>query len=235
VIGEGVGFGVPVVLYKDELYFSSSAECYALDDENHRVLVKSFLMDTVSRKRLGKTAYLDGCFYMLLHRSFHKVYKKNSVLTPFFNRLIELTKLFGVNTEFVRVKPRSTVMFRYDLKPDSITVEVSFEQLNKDYCEEIVILNEQGASFFRKYSDSNGLTLVDGQIGAWVDVEADEASLSDPLDILGFSLRKVQGAVFFRGREKIRKRYSWVDLGRSLRPPFSTLTYNIRLKTGFSR
>jgi hypothetical protein len=235
VIEEGVGFGAPVVLYRDEPYFSSSAECSVLNDGDHKVLVKSFLMDTVSRKRLGKTVYVNDRFYMLLHKGFHKVYMKNSILTPFFNRLIELTKLFGVNTEFVKVKPRGRVTFTYEFQPDSVAVEVSFEQLDKDDCEEIVVLNEQGASFFRKYSDSNGLTLVDGQIGAWVDVEADEASLSDARETLGFSLRKVQGAVFFRGREKIRKRYSWVGLGYSIRPPFSTLRYSIKLKTRFRR
>lgn len=231
VIEEGVGFGAPVVLYRDEPYFSSSAECTVLNEGDNKTLVKSFLMDAVSRKRVGKTGYVNDGFYSFLHKGFHIVYAKNSLITPFFNRLIEFTKLCGVNTEFVKVKPRGTVTFKYECHSDWVDVEVSFQQLDEDDCIEIVILNEQGANIFRKYSDSEGLALVDGEIGAWVNVDADEASLSNVQETLGFSLRKVKGAVFFRGRERIRKRYSWVGLGYSLRPPFSRFRYVIKLKS----
>ena len=69
VIEEGVGFGVPVVLYKDEPYFSSSAECSILNDGNRKILVKSFVMDTVSRKRFGKNVYVNDGVYSLLHKA----------------------------------------------------------------------------------------------------------------------------------------------------------------------
>jgi hypothetical protein len=235
VIEEGVGFGVPIALYKDEPYFSSSAEIAVQNEGKTKTLIKSFILDTVSRKRFGKTIYVNDGFYSFLHKGFHRVYVKNSLLTPFFIRLIELTKLFGVNTEFVKVKPRGVVTVKYEFHPDSINVEASFIQLNQDDCKEVVVLNEQGASFFRKYSDSNGLILIDGEVGAWVNVDADEASLANLEETISFSLWKVPGAIFFRGREKIRNRYSWVGLGYSLPPHLSTFRYVIKLKTCVGR
>ena len=231
VIEEGVGFGVPVVIYRDEPYFSSTAECSVLNEENHKILLKSFVMDTVSRKRIGEDCYVNDGLYALFHKGFHRIYMRNSVLTPFFNKLIELTKRFGINTEFVKVQPRGVVNVKYTCLSNSIEVNVTLDQLEKDDCKEVVLLNEQGASFFRKYTDSDGLTLCDGQIGAWVPVNADEASLSNVGGTLSFSLRKTHEAVFFRGREKIRNRYSWVGLGYSLYPTRSALTYIIRLKS----
>ena len=58
LIDEGIGFGVPVVKYEDKTYFSSSADSTETLNERN-VLVKSFLMDTISRKRVGKAAYIN--------------------------------------------------------------------------------------------------------------------------------------------------------------------------------
>ena len=150
VIEEGVGFGVPIALYKDEPYFSSSAECAVQNEGKTKTLIKSFVMDTVSRKRFGKTICVNDGLYTLLHKGFHRVYVVKSLLTPFFNKLIELTKLLGMNTEFVKVKPRGVVTIKYEFHPDSIDVEASLSQLDKNGCKEVVVLNEQGASFLQK-------------------------------------------------------------------------------------
>lgn len=235
VVEEGVGFGVPIALYKDEPYFSSSAECAVQNEGKTKTFIKSFVMDTVSRKRFGKTICVNDGLYTLLHKGFHRVYVVKSLLTPFFNKLIELTKLLGMNTEFVKVKPRGVVTIKYEFHPDSIDVEASLSQLDKNGCKEVVVLNEQGASFFRKYSDSNGLILMDGQVGAWANVNADEASLANLEETISFSLSKVPNAIFLRGREKIRNRYSWVGLGYSLHPTISMLRYVIKLKTRVGR
>ena len=229
IIEEGIGFGVPVVIYRDEPYFSSTAECSVLNEGNRKILVKSFVMDTISRKRIGEDYYVNEDLYAIFQKRFNRIYTRNSILTPFFNKLIELIKLFGMNTEFVNVQPRGVVNVKYTCLSNTIEVEASFDKLEKKDCKEVVFLNEQGAGFFRKYTDSNGLTLQDGQIGAWVPVNADEASLSNVGGTLAFALRKTDGAVFFRGREKIRNRYSWVGLGYSLSPTRSALRYTIRL------
>jgi len=231
LIEEGVGFGVPVVIYKDEPYFSGTSQCEAINQAHRSTLVKSFLMDTVSRKKVGEVCYVNNELYSLFHKVFHRVYAKNSCFTPLFNKGIEITKRLGINTDFVKVKPRGVIKVKYTCLSNSIEVEASFDQLEKEQCREIVLLNEQGASFFRKYSDSDKLSLFEGQIGAWVPINADRASLSDAGETMTFSLTKRREANFFRGREKIRNRYSWVGLGYSFRPTSSTFRYVIELKS----
>ena len=232
LVEEGMGFGAPVAIYRDEPYFSSTAKCSFLEDGDDKALVKSFVMDTVSRKRIGEAAYFNGGMYTVLHRVFHPIYVLNMPLTPVFNKLLESATAFGVNTEFVKVKPRGAVNVKYTLHSDAITLEASFNQLEKKGCEQIVLLNEQGAAFFRRYSDSNGQTLRDGEIGAWNLVGADQAELSNSEGTLSFSLKNTRKATLFRGREKIRDRYSWVGLSYSLPSTSRFFKYKVLLKTG---
>jgi hypothetical protein len=230
LIEEGVGFGAPVVQYEDCTYFSGSAQVSVETRGEHTVLVKSFVLDAVSRKRVGKAFMINDDFYDFIHRPFDVIYMHNKRLKPVFNKLVELVKVFGVNTEFVKVKPRGVITVRYTCLSGSVEVAVSLTQLNKFGCKEILILNEQGAAFFRKYADTDGLTLTNGQVGVWEAVKAEEASFSNASGKVAFSLRNVEGSVFFRGREKIRNRCSWVGLGYSLHPRFKVFRYTIKLK-----
>jgi hypothetical protein len=230
VVEEGAGFGTPVALYEDRPYFSSSAEVTVEKLEDRKVLTKSFRMDTVSRKRFGKRFYLHDGVYIFLHKSFHRVYTRKGKLTPLLTKVIELRKALRIKTEFQQTEPKGTITVKYTCLPSAIEVEVQLSQLDHRGCKEILILNEQGTSFFRKYSDSNGLKLVDEQIGPWEKVNAEEASLSNMSETLAFSLKKTDGAVLQRGREKVQKRFSWVGFSYSLRPNTSAFRYVIELR-----
>jgi len=231
VIEEGVGFGVPVILCEDRPYFSSSAETTIQTEGDREVLTKTFRLDTVSRKRFGKNFYLNDGFYIFFHRRFHDVYTRKGKFTPILTKLIELRKALGINTEFQQIKPKGTITVRYACSPRLIEVEVQLSELDRARCKEVLILNEQGASIFRRYSDTQGLTLVDDQIGAWEKVDAEEASLSNMNETLAFSVKKTDGAELLRGREKVQKRYSWVGFCYSLRPNISIFKYTIKLAT----
>jgi hypothetical protein len=230
LIEEGIGFGAPVVVYKDRPYFSTSAEVTVQAEDGNNVLVKSFLLDAISRKRVGKT-YVNDDFYKFFHEHFHTTYVSHKKLNPAFNWLMELRRLFRIKTEFVKVKPRGTVTVKYIFHPDSIDVNVSFSQLEISSCKEILILNEQGASFFSKYHDSNGLTLIGEQVGAMEKVNAEYASFATANGAVSFSLKNVKATEFFRGREKTRGRFSWAGFGYSLQPTTTTFQYTISLKS----
>ena len=234
LIGEGVGFGAPVVVYRDRPYFSTSAEVTVQADGGRSVLVKSFLLDAISRKRIGKT-YIDDNFYKFFHKRFHNTYVNNKKLNPAFNWLMELRRLFKIKTEFVKVQPRGTVTVRYAFMPDSIDVNVSLSQLDKSSCKEVLILNEQGASFFNKYHDSDGLTLIGEQVGAMEKVNANRASFATANGSVSFSLKNVNATEFFRGREKTRGRFSWAGFGYSLHPSTRVFRYTISLKSQLKR
>ena len=112
-----------------------------------------------------------------------------------------------------------------------VKVNVDLMGLNRARCKQILFLNEQGATFFRKYVDSDGLALSDQNIGAWVIVKAEEASLSDFAGSLTFTLRKARNAQLFRGWESTRGRFSWAGLSYSLRPEMVAFDYVIKLRT----
>ena len=230
LIEEGMGFGVPVVKYRDKTFFSSSAKCYIEGIGNNCMLVKSFNLDTISRKRLWKTSFVNDEFYGFFQKLFQKAYLDHKSLSPIFNRIMELGKIMMVETEFIKVKPRGTITLRYSCQPGIIQIQVNLSELELDECQEILILNEQGASFFNRYLDTDGLSLLNEKIGAWEKVKAKEASLSDIEKTLEFTLRNRDQGFLFRGRENTKNRFSWAGLSYSLEPKPSLFDYSIRLR-----
>jgi hypothetical protein len=232
LIEEGVGFGVPVAKYKDKTYFSSSAKSWIETDQKQCILVKSFVLDTISRKRFEEGPYFNDKLYHLLHSVFELGYVNFTGLAQAFNRLMELRKKLGLKTEFIRVKPRGTAIFKYSYRPDEIQITAEISLLGVDQCKEILILNEQGSSFFRRYVDSSGLLLFGRKIGAWTKITADEAYFSNLKQTLTFSMKNNLSTPLFRGWEKTVDRFSWSGLAYSLPPRNSTICYSIKLKLG---
>jgi hypothetical protein len=230
LVEEGVGFGVPVVKFGDNTHFSSSALTFISKNEEHPTLVKSFSIDTVSRKRIWKGPYIDDGFYSLLQGLFEEAYLRRKRQRLFFDKIMELRNVLKINTEFVKVKPRGTINLKYSVLPELIRIEVDLSALDSTGRREILILNEQGSSFFRKYFDSDGLVLFDKQIGAWEPVEAAEASLSDIRGNTGFMLKNKDGGRLYRGSEKVKERFSWSGLNYSLPKDARFFTYEIALR-----
>jgi hypothetical protein len=229
LIEEGVGFGVPVVKYADKTYFSSSAEVSVQENGNIRTLEKRFLLDTVSRKRFWKASYINDGFYSLFHKLFNKAYKGHKSLAPVFSRTMELRGALKIQTEFVKVKSRGTITFKYSCQPNTIKINVDLTDFELAGCQEILLLNEQGSNYFRKYTDTDGLKLFDEKIGAWEIVRAKEATLSDGKDALEFTLENCSEATLFRGLERIKGRFSWAGLSYSLHPKRGVFGYVIKL------
>lgn len=230
LIEEGIGFGAPVVIYEDNVFFSNSAKISTCKKDGHVSVSKSFIIDTISRKRIWKGPFINERLYSLVHRFFAKLYRRNKGLKPLLVQILELTGLCGLNTHFVKVTPRGNITFVYTLLPDGIQIEVDFKGLDKKKCKEILVMNEQGPTYFSKYTDSGGLCFVGDKLGAWEKVEANHASLSDPYGRLSFSLKNMRGAALYRGREHIGKSFSWVGLSYTLNPRCSDFSYKIWIR-----
>jgi hypothetical protein len=91
------------------------------------------------------------------------------------------------------------------------------------------VLNEQGAHFFRKYSDSEGLKLDDEEIGAWDYVTAQSAKIVDKKDRIAFSLKNVEGTMLRRGREMVKGSLNWIGLDYELNPEDDQFEYEIEI------
>jgi len=229
LIEEGMGFGVPVVKYKDKTYFSSSANSWLRKEGDSCILGKMFVLDTISRKRIGQGSYVNDKLYHFLHRAFEIGYLNFQSLTHISNKIIELQEPLNVQTIFKRVEPRGTVLFEYSCKPKEVQITVRLSLSKLDKCKEILILNEQGSSFFRRYADSSGLVLFDRNIGPWAKVNAYEASFSDVKQTSKFTLESKVSTTLVRGWEKTKGHLAWAGLEYSLPSRNSSFSYSIRL------
>ncbi len=223
LIEEGMGFGVPVVKYADKTLFSSRAQTKI----SQGYLEKYFLLDVISRKRFHKICVNDD-LYELVHKLFEKAYLGHNNLQPVNNKIMELREILKIKTEFEKIAPRGVVKVKYACKPKAFEVSVDFSGLNLDGCREILVLNEQGACFGH-YSDSDGLQLTGGRIGAWGMVEAEQATLNNASCQVGFSLERKPSARLVRGWEQTKNRFSWAGLSYSLPPSRSSFNYIIHL------
>ena len=230
-VEEGAGFGVPIIKYA-KTHFPSSAQCLIEKTGSGYVIVKAFEMDAVAKKKVGKKTYLDDSLYRFFRKQFERFYlgKNSAALGFLLNKLMEFRKYAGVETEFVEVKSKGKVQVKYEVFDRRIHVEVDFEDLEMSGCREILLLNEQGASFFVKYSDSSGLRLSEEQISGWKLVSAKTASLSNQAETLKFTLANQKPAYLFRGREKTKTRFCWAGLSYSLSPPQTKFAYDIQIQ-----
>ena len=229
LVEEGSGFGVPVARFRDKTYFSGSATLTLLDEGPPQIIQKSYLLDTISLKNLRGGVRITDALYHPLHRAFTRVYLSKPSFRSIFNKVMETRIAMGITTKFVKVAPRGVVDIRFTLREGLIEVEVITNKISTG-CEELVILNEQGASTFRRYRDDGGLDLLDDSIGAWDKIDSSKGTLSDVKGKLSFSIEKLSNSTaMYRGREKVRDRLSWTGIALSLKPD-NSVKYMIRLQ-----
>ena len=224
VVEEGAGFGLPVAKYSDKTLFPGSATLTLLEGAPLPVVVKTYRMDTISVKSLGGSRISDA-IYQPVQGLFSHLYLSLGCLRPAFDALIELRNTAGVITSFEATRPRGEVEVRYTFHPDHVEIEARTKL--DEGCDELIFLNEQGASTFRRYSDGSR-QLVDRQMGAWDRVDSGEATLSDLGSELSFTVERPGGAGFWRGRESVRGRLSWAGLALSFKNP-EEVRYTVRI------
>ncbi|MCW4001024.1 MAG: hypothetical protein NWE93_12375 [Candidatus Bathyarchaeota archaeon] len=225
LVEEGVGFGVPIVKYSDKTFFPGHAEVAAYFSGSVAVLKKSFFLDTVSRKKIGKAPIDDG-FYSPVRKLFQQLYLNNPKLTPLFNKIMEIREL-GIKTEFQTVATRGEIDVTYRCSSSAVEVEADLSRVQAEGCREILFLNEQGSGIFQKYADCRGSMCVGNRIGAWSPVTAEKASLQSSKGELEFCLGNIVGCKLYRGWECTRKRFSWAGLSYSLPPRCRRVQYTI--------
>lgn len=233
IVGEGAGLGVPVVKYRDKTYFPGNAAVSVSrsDADGARKITKTFTLDTVSTKRYRDGSPVNDQLYHILNRLFTKFYLTCRPLRRLFIRMMDMREAAGITTKFVNTEPRAWIRIVYNISSGKIDVTVNLNDIEREGCEEIVLLNEQSSRFFTEYSDSTGLRLTGREIGPMDPVSGDHASLSNSSGSLSYRLTQVNGASLYRGWERIGKRLEWAGLNYVLRPEASSFTYTINVKT----
>ena len=226
LVGEGTGFGVPVARYREKTYFSGSSIVQVFEKNNRTTIVKQFVLDMVSQKELGK-AKIGSSMVRKFWMRLDDLYMKHKRL-----RLLQINNLYksmGYKVNYVKVKSKGKINVTYSIKKPIIHVKADFSALEKKNLQRIFILNEQGARYFRKYSDSNGTVLFDKKIGAWNNVEAEWASITNEKGEFGFRLWKVNDAIMHVGREFLEGTFDWVGLDYEVNPEKTSFEYDIEM------
>jgi hypothetical protein len=226
---EGVGFGLPVIKRGLQAVFPGSWSLSAKLDNGFWLINADFEMNLIARMaRKGKI--IDNGLFCQAWESFSKIHREY----PQFRKFIAISsrilkKKLDLREAFTQEATLGFVRASYLISNSRIDIEISFPKI--DGCTELIILNEQGASWFNTYQDSNGLILKGERIGSWDQIEANNASFIDAADGLVFTLKRIEGAKMFRGRELVADSLAWAGLAYILPHWTERFAYSIELNS----
>jgi len=225
-VGEGTGFGVPILVYSGETYFSGTCKMHVSKTDGEWSIRKEFLMDRVPRNNF-RNVKLQNRKVRNFIEHLSRFYQEQ----PKFRFLIlkELTHKMRVRTAFVEAKPAGCVRITYLIGESRIQVRADFNGVKREELEKIFLLNEQGSMFFGKYVDSESNELEESGIGAWDEVVGDWAVICSAENGLGFKLWRKEGGILRRGREYVRNSLDWVGLDYEIDPVTSRFDYTIEI------
>ncbi|MCX9012604.1 MAG: hypothetical protein OIN66_15985 [Candidatus Methanoperedens sp.] len=229
---EGVGFGVPVLKFGHEAVFPGSRHVTAEKNRDTVVIKVDYDLNLVERMAIVGNKKIDSEAFYKIKEWFHGLHREHpgfrGILMPAFKTV---SRICGVETGFDEVVSAGLVCVTYtiDLKESTVSISADISRVKKNGCSEVIILNEQGATCFDRYCDSNGISLTGEAIGTWDETSADEASFVDSRDGIKFTLKGIKGSRMFRGREFIKSRLAWSGLAYVLPPHAVHFAYCIHV------
>lgn len=225
-IGEGTGFGVPVVKYDDETYFSGTSRVYVSQQKWPIVVRKEFSMDKIARNKFKGIRLENKKLRGVLRRN-AELYQGHRHLR--YLLLKDIYMKAGIQSSFVNTASVSKAIVTYCISRDCVKVKADFTLLKRKNIQKLFMFNEQGTRFFRKYTDSTGICAVDREIGAWDVVEAEWASITNLQGDIGFRLKNAKNSVLRRGQEFLEDCLDWVGFDYEINPKCSIYEYNIEI------
>jgi hypothetical protein len=183
-------------------------------------------MDRVQRKEIRGTR-LENQKLRAAWRFLDKLYRNHHHLQSIAST--DMAKRMGIKLAFINADPVGKVIVTYRIGSNDINARADFSLLRKDGLRRIFLLNEQGAKFFRRYSDSSDSSMTDNRIGGWRNVDAKSASITDAQGKIGFVLSKKKDSKLYVGREVVNGSADWIGLDYELDHTHSTFEYEIRI------
>lgn len=230
---EGVGFGVPVLKFRQKTIFPGNG-CITIRKEEDRTIVNiDYYLNLAEMIYVKGRRIESGSFYKIagslsgLHREY-----------PFSRKLLRwgsivMRRAFAIETRFEETARAGSVRVEYNICTDGIIhVSADLSAVKKERCTEVMIMNEQGADYFDTCCDSEGTLLTGNEIGSWSETSSNEVSFIDPHNNIAFTLSRVMESRMFFGRELLANRLAWSGLAYSLTPAKLNFAYDIRIGAG---
>lgn len=230
---EAVGFGVPIVKRGLQTIFPGEVDLYLNSNEVGKKVTARYKLSLEERIAKGDSQPVTN----------RMVYGLKNGLAAAIRHIPWMRKALTVTSSLLRssLDWRTTyvtsdywtyVVLSYTI--DETIGKIKVDLTGGDYLaskiSEIILMNELGAHHFDQYRESNGTHQVGDQISCWDLVKADEASFINSSHALSFSLRQVEGAKLYRGRELIEPRLAWSGFGYSFPPTLKSFCYEITVK-----
>jgi hypothetical protein len=223
---EGVGFGVPVLKKQRETIFPGDVRITA---ETGGAAVAEFDMNLVERLSLRTHPPLVSAVLNAVKEPIALLHRRYPVVRGALTRVSNAMRAgFGIRTTFERTGSLGTIRVTYRIDAaGEVQVRMEAGGLHVERCVSLIVMNEQGAHFFDRYTDSTGCVRKGAAIETWQEVFAAEATFTDTRRSLFFSLKRVRGARLFRGRELVPGRLAWAGLAYVLPPDTKDFRYDI--------
>jgi hypothetical protein len=226
LVGEGLGFGVPIIKNMNETYFSGSARLRLAKDGGAFLVRKEFILDLIERNEFASVR-LENRRVRAVLRFVGDVYQKHKRLQHLTPKT--LAHKAGYKAKFVKVDSIGSVLVDYTIDGTNVHVRADFGSVLMNRLEGFFMLNEQAGTCFRRYSDSDGLELFDNDIGAWFPIKADSACLTHNQGTVGFRVHTVDGALLRRGGEYLKDSLDWVGLDYELKQKKRLFEYDVEV------
>jgi hypothetical protein len=226
---EGIGFGVPILRFKHKDIFPGSAQITSSRDGDKTVVIVDYDLNLEESMEVLGNKINNRAFYRIkecLSRVHRECPRFRKMLTRASNTL---RRFFDIQTRFKEVTSIGIVRVLYVIHTGNIYVSVDTGRINNYGCTGIMLMNEQGASYFDIYHDSSGTFLKKNSIGTWDETFAQEAYFRDSIHDIEFMLQKADGAKMFMGREYVPGRLAWSGLAYSIPPESTSFSYHIRV------
>jgi hypothetical protein len=230
---EGVGFGVPVLKLGVKTIFPGWVELSCKDDGSRQEISAKFILNLEERiTGHGLGSIKSRPLYQIKNYLADLYRRSPPTRGPLLVISNALRSSFGWQTTYEDAGYSHKVKVNYtvDCHTGIIAVAVDTAGLVEDGVTELILMNEQGARNFDRYSDSSGLDLEGEEIGSWNEVTAERASFLSYAHRLAFTLPQIKGARLFRGREFIGSRLAWSGFGYSIPPGLERFSYTLSIE-----
>lgn len=224
---EGIGFGVPILKFGEEAIFPGSWNAIIKRQADGTTIRADYLMNLKALTARRGRPIKNRSFYRA-KEAISRLHRDHPSFRRGLNTASELCRrMFYLEDLLVDVPPVASIRAFYRISKCEILVQLQFSP--REGCSEVIVMNEQGASYFHRYRDSNGQELQGDAIGSWDEICAEEATFVDLMDGAAFTLRKSNGARMFRGRELVPGRLAWAGLAYVLPPETESFVYSVRI------
>jgi hypothetical protein len=230
---EAVGFGVPVIKKKLHTLFPGRVNL-DFQEANGVWTIHAVYDLNLEERIIDVQAHIPKAEMLYRTKNLLAAFIRRF---PLFRRTLtrlssQLRSTFGWKTTYQKscLNPQIRITYTIPEFSGTMNVETDVSGVKGNDFSEVVIMNEQAARHFDRYTDTDMNSFKDDQIGCWDVVSAPKATFISQTHKVSFSLQQAKGVTLFRGWEKVGSRLDWAGFGYSFHPKLGKFSYTLRIE-----